>query len=241
MPALNIFDYQDRADLGYELRNASGVLVNGTVTATAVNGSGVASGLTVTTSATGIYAATVDIDVDAPGRWYGHFRATGAVIDAETVSFYVRPAQPVRSDAAYANVDDVVRLTQGRTYTASSRPTVDDVVQWLSSTKTELDGMLRRGGYEVPVDTTATSALALLAHGNALGAACLVETSAPTSDRRAMACKLWTEFKASVLAGSLELDTTKDATNSAPRSNAANQATPMFYRDPLTLGTGRDW
>lgn len=240
MPALNVFDLYDRADLAYELRNAGGTLVNGTVTATAVNGSGVASGLTVTTSATGVYAATLDIDADAPGRWYAHFRATGAVIDAETISFYVRPGDPVRSDAAYAEVDDVVRLTQGRTYTASSKPTVDDVVNWLSSTRTELDGLLRRGGYEVPVATTATSALALLAHGNALGAACLVESSAPTSDRREQACKLWGEFKKSVLAGDLELDAGKDATNSAPRSNAANQATPIFALE-LYGGCTYDW
>lgn len=241
MPALNVFDLYDRADLGYELRNASGALVNGTVTATGVNGSGVASALTVTSAATGVYSAPLDIDVAAPGRWYATFRATGAVIDSETVSFYVRPGRPVRSDTAYANVDDVVRLTQGRTYTASSKPTVDDVVDYLAVTKTEVDGLLRRGGYAVPVGTAATSALALLAHGNALGAACLVESSAPTSDRRDMACKLWTEFKRTLLAGNLELDAGKDPSNSAPRSNADNQATPMFYRAPDSLISGRDW
>lgn len=241
MAALNIFDVGDRADLGYELRNASGVLVDATVTATGVNGLGVASALTVTHAATGVYSTPFAIDVDAPGRWYAHFQATGAAIDTETVSFYVRPRRPVRSDAAYANVDDVVRLTQGRTYTASSKPTVDDVVSHLANVRVEIDGALRMAGYGVPVATTATSALALLAHGNALGAACLVESSAPTSDRRGAACRLYERFLKSVRDGSLELDAVKDASNSAPRSNAANMATAMITRDPLTLLTGRDW
>jgi hypothetical protein len=241
MSALNIYDAGDRADLGYELRNASGALIDATVTATGVDGSAVASGLTVTHVATGIYAAAFDIAAGMPGRWYAHFQATGAAHDTETVSFYVRPSAPVRSDAAYGVVDDVVRLTQGRTYTASSKPTVDDVVSHLANTRAEIDGALRHAGYAVPVATTATGALALLAHGNALGAACLVESSAPTSDRRGAACRLYQQFLKALREGELELDAGKDASNSAPRSNAANQATAMIVRDPLTLIDGRDW
>lgn len=238
MPALNIYDIGDRADLGYGLTNASGVPVDATVTAHSLDPAGASTGLTASRVATGVYSAQVDLNLD--GRWQVNFLATGAAFDSETVSLLVRPNAPVRADDAYATVDDVVRLVQGRTFTASSKPAIGDVVDWLNMSAREIDGLLRRGGYGLPVPTTATAALALLAHGNALGAACLVESSAPTSNRQQMACKLYETFKKSVLAGDLELDAAKDSSNSAPRSNAANQATAMFTRS--MHDTGRyDW
>lgn len=237
-PALNIYDLGDRADLGYGLVNASGVAVDATVMATSINASGVASGITPSRVATGVWSAAVDFDV--PGRWLVRFGATGAARDSETISIMVRPNAPVRADDAYATIDDVLRLTQGRTFNASSKPSTPDVQDYLNFSKGEIDGLLRRGGYGLPVATTATGALALLAHGNALGAACLVETSAPIANRQSQVCKLYADFKKMVLAGDLELDAGKDEGNSAPRSNAANQATAMFRRDMYDNGA-RDW
>jgi len=231
MPALNIYDLGDRTDLGYAISNASGVPVDATVTVESVNPSAVASALSPSHVATGVYSTLLDFDV--PGRWYVTWRATGAAHDAETVTLLVRPNAPTRSDDSYANIDDVVRLVQGREFTASSKPAISDVVDWLNSSAVEIDGLLRRGGYGLPVPTTATAARALLAHGNALGAACLIESSAPTSSRAQMACKLYETFKKSILAGDLELDAAKDGTSSSPRSNAANQATGMFTRSML--------
>ncbi|MCA1572770.1 MAG: hypothetical protein LC798_21250 [Chloroflexi bacterium] len=225
MPALNIFDYGDRVDLGYTLANASGIPVNGTVTATAVNGSGIASAMTVANTATGVYGVGLNLDVDAPGRWRVDWRATGAVIDAETVTIMVRPRAPVRADTAYANVDDVLRYTQGRTFTASSKPNVSDVQDFLAFTAAEIDGILRAGGYALPV--TATSALSALADGNALGAACRVETAAPVG-REGQVCRLWQSFKKMLREGEIELDASRDGSQSSPRSNAINQATAMF-------------
>ncbi len=140
----------------------------------------------------------------------------------------------------YATVVDVTRLAQGRVFTATSKPDEADVIAWIESTSAELDGILRGRGYSLPIATAATSALALLSLYNAQGAACLVEQSAPTPSRQKDACKLWCEIKKALTAGTIELEAPKDASNSAPRSNAANQATPMFTTLPVFSG-GYDW
>ncbi len=238
MPAINLYDIGDRRDLGYALTNASGVPVDATVSATSVNPLGVPAGLTASRVATGIYSAEVDLTV--AGRWYVHFGATGAAFDSETISLMVRPTAPVRSDAAYATVDDVVRLAQGRTFNASSKPRISDVQDWLALTAVELDGILRGQGYSIPIPSTATAAHALLAHYNAQGAACFVERAAPTANRQKAACDMWAALKKALMAGDIELDAPKDASNSAPRSNARNQATPMFTTLPAFSG-GYDW
>lgn len=227
MPALNIFDIGDNVDLAYSLTNASGVAANASVSAYTLDPAGASAGLTLTNPTTGLYETSRTLN--QAGRWFARWVATGAVIDSETVEMIVRPSEPVRADDAYANIDDVVRLTQGRTYTASSKPTVTDVQDWLTLNAREIDGLLRRQGYSVPVATTATGALALLAHGNALGAAKLVEAAAPTGGRYKEVCALYESFREMVLAGDLELDAGKDSTNSAPRFNV--NATAMFMRD----------
>ena len=236
MPALNLYDAGDSADLAYDYVNASGAHINpSSIAAVAISPAGSTIALSPTRVATGSYEASVELD--SPGRWLSRWTATGVVNDSETIALVVRPNAPVRADDAYATVDDVVRLAQGRTFTASSRPAVSDVVDWLNLSAAEINGLLRRMGYEVPVPTGATGALALLAHGNALGAACMVETAAPVPNRTSMACKLYDTFKKSVLSGDLELDAAKDAANSAPRSNASNQATAMIARsmfEPLS-------
>lgn len=239
-PVANIYDIGDNVDLQYSHVNASGALINATaISGHVINPAGASVAITPTLVATGSYEANTGT-FDQAGRWLARIVASGTVNDSETISLVVRPNAPVRADDAYATIDDVVRLVQGRTFTASSKPAIGDVVDWLNMSAREIDGLLRRGGYDLPVPTTATGALALLAHGNALGAACLVESSAPTSNRQQMACKLYETFKKSVLAGDLELDTAKDSSNSAPRSNAANQATAMFARSMHDFGR-YDW
>lgn len=234
MPAENIYDLGDDPLVGYTLRDDNGNPVDGDVVAHSIDPAGASTALTATRVATGSYQAR--LAPTTPGRWLARFTSTGSYADSDTVALVFRDNQPARPDDAYATVDDVIRLVQGRTFTASSKPSVGDVVDWLNMSAREIDGLLRRGGYGLPVATTATGALALLAHGNALGAACLVESSAPTSNRQQMACKLYETFKKSVLAGDLELDAGKDSSNSSPRSNAANQATAMFTRDAHDLG-----
>ncbi len=237
MPVENVYDLGDDPLVGYTLANDAGLLVDGTVAANSVDPVGASSALVATRVATGTYEAR--LAPATPGRWLVRFTSTGTYADSETVGLVFRSNAPVRPDDAYATVDDVIRFTQGRTFNASSRPAIGDVVDYLTFSKGEIDGLLRRVGYSLPVATGATSALALLANGNAMGAACMVETSAPIPNRSSTVCKLYADFKKMVLAGDLELDAGKDEGNSAPRSNARCQATAMFRRD--MYDTGRDW
>jgi hypothetical protein len=238
MPAENIYDLGDDPTIGYTLRNDVGSLVDGTVAANSIDPAGASVALVASRISKGTYETRLKPLVG--GRWLVRFTATGAYSDSETVGLVFRPNAPARSDDAYATIDDVIRFTQGRTFNASSKPSTPDVQDYLNFSKGEIDGLLRRGGYDLPVATVATGALALLAHGNALGAACLVETSAPIANRQSQVCRLYADFKKMVLAGDLELDAGKDESNSAPRSNAANQATAIFRRDMIDYG-GRDW
>ena len=129
--------------------------------------------------------------------------------------------------APYADLADVSALALGRTFTGSSRPNASHVADYLDKTAIELDAILRGQGYGIPIATTATAALKLLEHGNALGAAAMVEAAAPnphTSDQHAR--KLWEEFKLGLKKGYLELDADKDVAQSAPRHSGSS--TSMF-------------
>jgi hypothetical protein len=240
MPIGNVYDIGDNVDLQYSYINASGALVNATaISGYVVKPSGASVAIVPTLVATGSYEANTGT-FDLAGRWLARIVASGVVNDSETLSIIVRRNAPVRADDAYATIDDVLRYARGRTFTASSPVSISDVQDHLNFSKGEIDGLLRRVGYSLPVATTATSALALLANGNAMGAACAVETSAPIANRSSTVCKLYADFKKMVLAGDLELDAPKDEGNSSPRSNAANQATGFFTREFYGT-TAQDW
>lgn len=119
----------------------------------------------------------------------------------------------------YATLSHVQELTVGRpTYTATSRPNVTQVADYLETTSVEIDAILRGQGYSVPIATTATSALKLMQQGNALGAAAMVEAAAPNPHTSAeYARKLWDDFKTGLLGGHLELDADKDTAQANPR------------------------
>jgi hypothetical protein len=117
---------------------------------------------------------------------------------------------------AYATPSDVHQLNTGRTFTASSKPTASEVGRLLDLTAAELDGILRTRGYLLPIPASATSALMLMAHGNALGGAAMVEQGAQASDRRDEAVRLWLDFKKMLGSASLELDDAHDAVTGSP-------------------------
>ena len=122
----------------------------------------------------------------------------------------------------YADLADVSALALGRTFTGSSRPNASQVADYLDKTAIEIDAILRGQGYGIPIATTATAALKLLEHGNALGAAAMVEAAAPNPHTsEGYARSLWEDFKKGLKTGGLELDADKDVAQSAPRHGGA--------------------
>lgn len=131
----------------------------------------------------------------------------------------------------YATVADVEQLAQARVFTATSKPSTTQVVDWLEQTAGVLDGILRAKGYSLPVPASATQTLKLLEGYNAIGAAAFVEQGAPTSDRRDQAMTLWQDTQKMLKDAMLELDDAQDATVTSPRSSFPSAPTPFFTRD----------
>lgn len=141
---------------------------------------------------------------------------------------------------SYATPTQVFALDTGRTYTATSKPNTTQVEQYLDTTAAELDGILRKRGYTVPVATTATSAHTLLAGFNAYGAIAIVEQSAPTSGGKATGWQtMWEAAKKMLDCGDIELDAPRNESTSSPRGFRSRgemgfPASPMI---PLTFET----
>ena len=130
---------------------------------------------------------------------------------------------------AYATVADVQQQNVTRTLSGSSRPNIDQVLDWLEQTGAVIDGLLREAGYSLPIPATATQTLKLLEGYNALGAAAMVEWGAPTSDRRKEAQELWDGAQKMLRDELLSLDIPRDEDLHTVRS--APVATPYFTRD----------
>lgn len=230
MAVTNVYDLGDKPTLAYTLRDSDGDPIAGaSVTAKALSPSGVATTPTVTDEGLGVYS--IALLLDEVGRWYVEFTAPAPNDEVEPYELVVRSsrfdATVDRSDAAYAEVDDVARLAQGRTFSATSRPSTSEVVDFLALTAGHIDARLRAQGYSVPVSATAAAARRVLAHTNALGAAHLVEQAAPTTTdtRLAAARRLW-EDALKALTSDMELDADRDTASARPRYQGA--ATAMF-------------
>jgi hypothetical protein len=126
----------------------------------------------------------------------------------------------------YATASDVLQLNTNRSaFTGSSNPSLSDVNRYLELTAAELDGILRARGFSVPVPSTAQTAFPLMAHGNALGAAMLVEQGAPISDRRQEARLLYRDFKQMLQSTDIGLDAgLEDPDRGLPRSGFSASA-----------------
>lgn len=108
----------------------------------------------------------------------------------------------------YATVADVQALNTARgTFTASSNPNLTQVSGFLDQTAAVLDGLLLAQGYQLPLpsDGSASSALALLTHYNALGAHALTERAAKSSPLVAEAEKLWEATQQMIVNGQVTL------------------------------------
>lgn len=132
--------------------------------------------------------------------------------------------------AGYATVSDVAALNVGRaTYTANTKPTASQVVDYIEEASAELDGILRSRGYTAPVPTTATSARRMLEGYNAIGAWQKVEHFAEASERKEEAWRMWMDAKKMLMDGLIELDAPRETTTSVPR--APSVSTSYILRD----------
>jgi len=92
----------------------------------------------------------------------------------------------------YCTPSQVGALDQGRMpFTASSRPALTEVQQFIDQTAAEIDSILGGAGWDMPVPTTASSAYTLVSYFNALGADALVQRAAQSSDRVDTAAAAW--------------------------------------------------
>jgi hypothetical protein len=135
----------------------------------------------------------------------------------------------------YCALEDVAELNTGRTFSATSRPTASQVVDYIEQTAAVIDAVLRGQGYNLPVPTTATSVLKLLEGYNALGAACMVEQGAPTARRNGGSrggdldvCAMWRAAQKMLADGTLDLELPLEANEHLPRTGPS--ATPFFSR-----------
>lgn len=125
-----------------------------------------------------------------------------------------------------------VAADTGRTFTATSTPNIDQVQGFVNQTAAELDSILRRLGYTVPIATAATSALALLEGYNALGAGAFALQAAVTpGGKKPDAMRLWQDAKKMLADGKLELDAARDPDRARPRGRSSFPATAMFSRN----------
>jgi len=105
----------------------------------------------------------------------------------------------------YASISNVEALNSARTFTAISKPSKSDVEDFLAKTAAKLDGLVRARGYVLPVPTTATSALELLSHFNAIGAHAYAERSAVSSPHKDAAWEAWMECLKELREGEVDL------------------------------------
>jgi hypothetical protein len=131
--------------------------------------------------------------------------------------------------SGYVSATLVYARDSGRTYSATSQPNTSQVDGFITQIAAEIDGILAARGYETPVASAATSALALLEHGNALGVQVLIEHSAPNGQGKVdMAVKLWESFKKTISEGKLEIPQIPADTSRGLRTGTA--ATALFIR-----------
>lgn len=126
----------------------------------------------------------------------------------------------------YATLSDVAnRDTLRGDYTANTKPSSTQVIEYLEDASVTLDGLLRAKGYQLPV--TATSALRWLRSANADGAYARVQAAATEGDDLdESAQKAWEAALKMLREGHIELEAPRDLTALGSRTN----------RDPVQLG-----
>lgn len=128
---------------------------------------------------------------------------------------------------AYVTPTAVFARDTGRVFNQTSKPTASQVSEYVDQVAGEIEGVLRKQGYAIPIATGATSALAYLENLNAMGAACLIQQSATTPGNQANWCKMYADALKMLAAGNVQLEAgTVDAEVGLPRQRT--RATSMF-------------
>lgn len=141
--------------------------------------------------------------------------------------------------SGYCTIPDVEALNAGRPLTATSIPNATQAAGFIVQTAAELDGILGGMGVAAPVPTTAPLSYGLLKHFNSLGAHCLVEESAPTSQRKDQARELWEAAKNALRVGEIRLPDAPDLPGAEPRAQPAR--TPYFAATQAGYGVTLQW
>lgn len=118
---------------------------------------------------------------------------------------------------AYATLADVIALNSARVYSATSHPATSAVGQFIDQQAAAIDAILLEKGYTLPVPTTASSALLMLQHINAVGAWSLSESGAERSPYRDLALTMWQASIDMLKAQSTVLDIPKSGDRASPR------------------------
>lgn len=131
---------------------------------------------------------------------------------------------------AYATVVNVENLNSARIFTTTSKPSTEEVIDFLEGTAAELDSLFLEQGYGFPLASGyATQARTLLKHYNAMGAYAWSERSAEISPHRDQAWDAWQTALKAIRDGRVSLvDADRDTNTANARSGGV--ATPFFYR-----------
>lgn len=132
---------------------------------------------------------------------------------------------------SYATISHVeARNTARPAFTATSRPNISQVAQYIQETAAEVDAALTDGGYSAPVDMALVPSTVQmrLQYINSVGAAYHAEASAQTSVKREEFQQMWQSALKMLRSGELP-GMPKDSAQSLPRTNPV--ATPFFQRD----------
>lgn len=133
---------------------------------------------------------------------------------------------------AYASIPHLLAHHAGRaTYTASSKPTASQAIMLIEEAAGQLNFALTQGGYDSPLlSSVGSSVKAFFQRANAMGALCMIESSAPQGHNRNDFCAEFKQALKMIATGELPgLD--RDDAQSLPRFGFLDASPPFFTRD----------
>lgn len=134
----------------------------------------------------------------------------------------------------YASIPHLIMHHAGRpSYGASTRPTASEALIMIAEAGAQLDFSLTKGGYDAPLLSNAPSSVAaFFQRANAMGALCMIESSAQQGHNRDDFCGMFKEACRMIENGELPgLD--RNSEQSRPRFD--DSASPPFFTRTMWL------